>query len=183
MWMKRGIITTAPELPSPNGTIRRLPSPEKGGTVRHLFRIVLVGAIVVGGPLAPAHAARTVTRGYVAGQGAGSLCFIEGGLLAAFPSVGGSCFDVKTGETSVTASVEEPLGLDVAVTIGIDTDGDGDTELYSSGCGEAPALTIPAEIVQVFVFVGNAIPDLLPDDFAACGDAVSVTGVITASFS
>jgi hypothetical protein len=152
--------------------------------VRHLLKLVVAGAIVVGGSLMPAHAARTVTRDYVVGPGTLQLCFNEGGDLETVPSLGGSCFGVQPGETSVDVSVTDALDADVLVTIGIDLDGDGLTELTASECGAA-TLAIPDGAPSIYVYVGSAVPDIpgvLPNDSPPCTNLVSVTGVITANF-
>ncbi len=153
--------------------------------VRRLLILLLIGALIVPA-LNTGAAGRTETQTYVAGAfGATASPWCFGGLTPVAENIGGGCFDVKPGETSVTLEVIDfTLGEVGYMFRMVDRHIDTQYGAWQLACGST-TIPVPAgtDKIDVAPLAGQASPSPSPDGGAdACG-LPSNWGSVTATFS
>ena len=141
--------------------------------------LVALAALVALAGMSPARAAaHTETYRYVGGPGDLTVLNCDGGLKVAEEGIGGVCFDVLRGDTSVSVTVDDASGLATSITyIFRDSAGDSIGD-YLQFCGSSGPLAIPAGAASLLTYVDTALSATSP-----CGGTPGTTGTITASFS
>lgn len=143
---------------------------------RLLIGLVAVAALA---GASPARAAgHTETYRYIGGPGDVTALNCDGNLKVAEEGIGGVCFDVLRGDTSVSLTVSDASGTATSITyIFRDSAGDSIGE-YLQFCGSSGPLAIPAGAATLLAYVDAALSATSP-----CGGTPGTTGTITGSFT
>lgn len=141
--------------------------------------LIAVAAVAALAASSPAQAtARTETFRYVGGPGDLTALNCDGNLKVAEEGIGGVCFDVLRGDTSVSLTVDDASGTPTSITyIFRDSAGDSIGE-YLQFCGSSGPLAIPTGAAVLIAYVDEALAALSP-----CEGTPGTTGTITGSFA
>ena len=147
--------------------------------------VAAIGAAAL--TLAPAGAAHSDTYQYVAAGGDGAALNCDGALKVTEVGVGGLCFDILRGDSTVTVTFADDSGLPVGGQLRFRDPANVAIGADRFFCGTTGSLTIPAGADEILVWTymarskvaySTATPSVAPRD---CNPATQ--GSMTADFS